>query len=78
LPQQDVQQINDQEVAAIYFQRYWIPAKCDMLRSKLDLAAFDASVSMGPNRAIKILQEAVGSPADGVFGTGDKGRLRPL
>src|SRR6201986_252592 len=25
LPQQDVQQINDQEVAAIYYQRYWLP-----------------------------------------------------
>ena len=48
LPQQDVQQINDQEVAAIYYQRYWLPAKCDVLRSKLDLAAFDTAVNMGP------------------------------
>jgi len=72
LPQQDVQQINDQEVAAIYFQRYWLSAKCDMLRSKLDLAAFDTAVNMGPNRAIKILQEAVDSPADGVFGPATK------
>jgi lysozyme family protein len=72
LPQQDVQQINDQEVAAIYLQRYWLPAKCDMLRSKLDLAAFDTAVNMGPNRAIKILQEAVDSPADGVFGPATK------
>jgi lysozyme family protein len=72
LPQQDVQQINDQEVAAIYFQRYWLPAKCDELRSKLDLAAFDTAVNMGPNRAIKILQEAVGSRADGAFGPATK------
>ena len=72
LPQQDVQQINDQEVGAIYYERYWLPAKCDVLRSKLDLAAFDTAVNMGPNRAIKILQEAVGSPADGVFGAATK------
>jgi lysozyme family protein len=72
LPRQDVQQINDQEVAAIYYERYWLPAKCDVLRSKLDLAAFDTAVNMGPNRAIKILQEAVGSAADGVFGPGTK------
>ena len=68
LPQQDVQQINDQEVAAIYYQRYWLPAKCDALRRKLDLAAFDTAVNMGPNRAIKVLQQAVGCDADGAFG----------
>src|ERR1700746_359162 len=72
LPQQDVRQINTQEVAAIYYERYWLPAKCDVLLSKLDLAAFDTAVNMGPNRAIKILQEAVGSPADGVFGPATK------
>jgi lysozyme family protein len=72
LPQQDVRQINNQEVAAIYYERYWLPAKCDVLLSKLDLAAFDTAVNMGPNRAIKILQEAVGSPADGVFGPATK------
>lgn len=68
LPAQDVRRINDQEVAAIYYERYWLTAKCDALRSKLDLAAFDTAVNMGPNRAIKILQEAVGCTADGVFG----------
>jgi lysozyme family protein len=68
LPQQDVQQINDQEVAAIYYQRYWLPPKCDALRRKLDLAAFDTAVNMGPNRAIKVLQQAVGCDADGAFG----------
>jgi lysozyme family protein len=57
-PQQDVKQINDQEVAAIYYHRYWQPSKCDELRRKLDLAAFDTAVNMGPNRAIKVLQGA--------------------
>ena len=68
MPQQDVQQINDQEVATIYYQRYWLSAKCDALRRKLDLAAFDTAVNMGPNRAIKVLQQAVGCDADGAFG----------
>jgi len=68
LPQQDVKQINDQEVAAIYYHRYWQPSKCDELRRKLDLAAFDTAVNMGPNRAIKVLQEAVGCDPDGRFG----------
>ena len=30
--------------------------------------AFDTAVNMGPNRAIKVLQQAVGSDADGAFG----------
>ena len=38
--QQDVKQISDQEVASIYYNRYWLAAKCDALRRKLDLAAF--------------------------------------
>ena len=40
LPGQDVRQISDEEVASIYYERYWLTAKCDALRSKLDLAAF--------------------------------------
>ncbi len=68
LPQRDVQRIDDQEVAAIYYERYWLVAKCNELRRKLDLAEFDTAVNMGPNRAIKILQEAVGCDADGMFG----------
>jgi lysozyme family protein len=72
LPQQDVEHINDQEVAAIYHEQYWLAAKCDALRSKLDLAAFDTAVNMGPKRAIKILQRATGCDADGVFGANTK------
>jgi lysozyme family protein len=40
LAQRDVKQISDQEVASIYYNRYWLAAKCDALRRKLDLAAF--------------------------------------
>jgi lysozyme family protein len=70
--QQDVKEISDQEVASIYFNNYWLTAKCDAVRSKLDLAAFDTAVNMGPNRAIKILQQAVGSEPDGKFGPDTK------
>lgn len=68
LAQCDVHQIDDQEVASIYYERYWLTAKCSELRRKLDLAEFDTAVNMGPNRAIKILQEAAGCEADGIFG----------
>jgi lysozyme family protein len=72
LPQQDVRTITDPEVAQIYYQRYWLQTKCNELRPKLDLATFDTAVNMGPGRAIKILQRAVGCDDDGAFGKDTK------
>jgi lysozyme family protein len=65
---QDVALIADDELSTIYRDNYWIKAKCSQLQAKLDLVQFDTGVNMGPNRAIKILQNAVGTTADGVFG----------
>lgn len=67
-PKQDVKQITDEEVQAIYQQDYWRPAGCDRLKAKLDLVQFDTAVNMGTNRATKILQSAVGVGSDGKFG----------
>ncbi|MDK1388851.1 glycosyl hydrolase 108 family protein [Sinorhizobium sp. 8-89] len=67
-PSRDVKQIGDEEVQAIYDGNYWIPAGCDLLRRNLDLAQFDTAVNMGTGRAIRILQEAVGTRVDGQFG----------
>ena len=39
-----------------------------MLQSNIDLVQFDTAVNMGPVRAVKILQQAVGVGADGNFG----------
>ena len=68
LPAQDVKLIAEEEIRAIYHERYWLASQCQSLRSHLDLAQFDTAVNMGPVRAVKILQEAVGCAADGVFG----------
>ena len=68
LPVRDVKQIGDDEVATIYREKYWQTGCCDRLRQKLDLVQFDTAVNMGTNRAIKVLQEAVMTEADGSFG----------
>ena len=68
LPDQDVKLIAEEEIRAIYHERYWLTGQCQSLRSHLDLAQFDTAVNMGPVRAVKILQEATGCAADGVFG----------
>jgi lysozyme family protein len=67
-PPQDVAMIDNDELGAIYRENYWKVAFCDRLRVALDLVQFDTSVNMGPNRALRILQTAVGTASDGAFG----------
>lgn len=64
----DVKHIEDREVHAIYESGYWVPPRCDLLRAQLDLAQFDTAVNMGPGRAVRLLQAAVGCGVDGDFG----------
>jgi len=40
----------------------------DLLGSPLDLVQFDTAVNMGPGRAVRFLQQAVGCGVDGDFG----------
>ncbi len=67
-PAPDVAKISDAEVAAIYSDNYWKKALCNVLQSHIDLVQFDTAVNMGPNRAVKMLQQAVGVAPDGQFG----------
>lgn len=64
----DVKNISDAEVSAIYLNNYWRKALCNVLQSHIDLVQFDTAVNMGPIRAVKMLQQAVGVGVDGAFG----------
>ncbi len=66
----DVRQLEDSELQAIYESGYWLPPRCNLLSTPLDLAQFDTAVNMGPGRAVQFLQRAVGAEADGSFGPG--------
>jgi lysozyme family protein len=68
LPPRDVAQIEDAELHALYEADYWLPPRCDLLQRKLDLVQFDTSVNMGPARAVRLLQAALGCGVDGAFG----------
>jgi lysozyme family protein len=68
ISKEDLRNISDQEVSDIYKQNYWDKIKGDDLPSGVDYAVFDASVNMGVGRALKLIQTAVGVPADGVIG----------
>jgi len=64
----DVKALTPIEVAAIYRDWFWTPAKCDRLPPALALALFDTAVNMGVKTAAKLLQKALGVTADGVIG----------
>jgi len=55
-------------VEPMYKARYWDACKCDDLPRGIDYAVFDAAVNMGPGRAARLLQAALGVTADGVIG----------
>ena len=55
-------------VEPMYKARYWDAVKADDLPRGIDYAVFDAAVNMGPGRAAKLLQAALGVTADGSIG----------
>ena len=68
LPTQDVFNITQAEVAAIYKQNYWDKVRGDDLPDGVDIAVFDFAVNSGVSRAAKYLQSTVGVTQDGVIG----------
>ena len=70
MQQRDVQLLEETEMRAIYEAGYWIPPRCDLLKSQLDLVQFDTAVNMGVGRAVRFLQGVAGCAVDGDFGPG--------
>jgi lysozyme family protein len=55
-------------VETLYKVKFWDACRCDEMPSGIDYLVFDFAVNAGPSRSAKILQAAVGVPADGVIG----------
>ena len=60
--------IDTATLRSIYRSHYWLPAGCASLRPALALLHFDAAVNQGVDRAIRLLQDAVGVEVDGEIG----------
>ena len=56
------------DVEPLYKKKYWDVVRADELPSGIDYLVFDMGVNAGPGRSIKIMQTALGVPADGGFG----------
>lgn len=65
---QDLRNITDDEVAAIYRKGYWNAANCDRLAPGQQLVAFDGAVNSGVKRGVGWLQRALGVATDGAAG----------
>ena len=64
----ELRRIPDGTVRDIYLQRYWRPAHCDELSPQLAFFHFDAAVNHGVTGAMRLLQRAAGTDADGEIG----------
>lgn len=56
------------DVTPLYRAEYWTPAHCDVLPNGVDLMTLDAAVNSGVGRAIRTLQTAAATNADGKYG----------
>jgi lysozyme family protein len=64
----DMKDIPMSKVEEIYLKGYWNAINADILPDEVRHHVFDAAVNSGPVRAVKWLQEALGTKPDGVFG----------
>jgi uncharacterized protein (TIGR02594 family) len=66
----DVWRAPQDQVEAIYRQKYWDALRCDDLPAGVDYAVFDYGVNSGIGRAAKVLQRLVATAVDGEVGPG--------
>ncbi len=67
-PDLDIHALTRDAAQAIYQRDYWAPIQGDDLPAGLDLVMLDHAVNAGPARAIRVLQNLVGVPEDGLLG----------
>jgi lysozyme family protein len=67
-PDVDVLDLTRDAAVSLYHDRYWLPCGAPSLPRGLDLLVFDAGVNMGPRVAVKLLQDILAVPADGIPG----------
>jgi len=66
--EKEMRSLTPELVAPLYKRKFWDACKCDDLPTGVDYLVFDFAVNAGPGRSAKILQTAVGVPADGAIG----------
>tara|TARA_R110000751_G_scaffold16065_1_gene51344 strand:- start:1459 stop:1935 length:477 start_codon:yes stop_codon:yes gene_type:complete len=54
-----IKDLSKNDVSDIYYNDYWLKAKCPQIPEELRMIYFDMVVNMGKSRAVRILQESI-------------------
>lgn len=77
LPIQDVRLLTTTERIAIMTDKYWLPARCNLMPRNLAICMFDEAYNAGVEEAIKILQYTIGDKViDGEWGPNTQAALQ--
>ena len=68
IPPGGMKAVTPKDVIPLYRAMYWDAVRGDELPNGVDYALFDFAVNSGPARAIKTLQQILGTTPDGIFG----------
>jgi lysozyme family protein len=74
----ELKRIPDATVHDIYRERYWAPAHCAELAPPLAFFHFDTAVNHGVTGAMRLLQRAAGTDADGEIGPNTRAAIAKL
>ena len=67
-PNLDIKNLTKEHAAQIYRADYWQPIQADQLPYPIALAVFDTAVNSGVKTAVRMLQDLIGTTADGIIG----------
>lgn len=67
-PNENIKNMTVARAKEIYYKDYWLASSCDKMDFPIALITFDMSVNAGVITSIKLLQQSVGTIADGVVG----------
>lgn len=67
-PDLDIQALTEEQAMAIYRRDFWDAIHLDLLPLPVAIAMLDAAANHGPVTAVRLLQEALHVPVDGVIG----------
>lgn len=67
-PDLDIETLTEFSAISLYQRDYWAKAHCEELPTPLDFYVFDMAVNQGVDKAIRLLQQVLRVPIDGVVG----------
>jgi len=74
-PSIDIASLTLDSIVNLYYSRYWKPAYCLEWSGAVALYTFDAAVQHGVTNALLMLQEIVGTKADGKIGPASRAAI---